>query len=141
MVPPEVLNRALNTGTGGGSAGDTGGNAIATDLLSQSFIDMLRNRAVMMRLATPLSGLVGNVDIPLQASGASGYWIGEDEDATEDNLELSQLGMSPKTVGAFSEITRKLLKQSSMDMEATSLNSIGAPRRNTSGSCSLAQRK
>lgn len=118
MVPPEVLTRAINSETSGASAGDTGGNAIATTLMSQSFIDMLRNRAVLMRLATPLSGLVGNVDIPLQASGASGYWIGEDEDATEDGLELGQLSMSPKTVAAFSEITRKLLKQSSLDMEA-----------------------
>lgn len=118
MVPPEVLTRAINTGVSGATAGDTGGNAIATELLSQSFIDMLRNRALLMRLATPLAGLVGNVDIPLQASGASGYWIGEDADATEDGLELGQLSMSPKTVAAFSEITRKLLKQSSMDMEA-----------------------
>lgn len=118
MVPPEVLTRALNSGTSGAADGDTGGNAIATTLMSQSFIDMLRNRAVLMRLATPLSGLVGNVDIPLQASGASGYWIGEDEDATEDGLELGQLAMSPKTVAAYSEITRKLLKQSSIDMEA-----------------------
>lgn len=118
MVPPDVLNRALNTSTTGTAAGDTGGNAVATNLLSQSFVDMLRNRAVLMRLATPLAGLVGNVDIPKQASGASGYWIGEDDDAPEDNLELSQFGMSPKTVAAFSEITRKLLKQSSLDVEA-----------------------
>lgn len=118
MVPPEVLTRALNSDTSGTAAGDTGGNAIATTLMSQSFIDMLRNRAVLMRLATPLSGLVGNVDIPLQASGASGYWIGEDDDAPEDGLELGQLAMSPKTVAAYSEITRKLLKQSSIDMEA-----------------------
>jgi HK97 family phage major capsid protein len=117
MVPPEVLNRAINAG-GVVGAGDTGGNSIATDLMSQSFIDMLRNRAVMMRLATPLSGLVGNVDIPTQASGAAGYWIGEDDDATPESLELGQLSMSPKTVAAFSEITRKLLKQSSVDMEA-----------------------
>jgi len=118
MVPPEVLTRAVNTDTSGTAAGDTGGNAIATTLQSQSFIEMLRNRAAFMRLATPLSGLVGNIDIPLQSSGASGYWIGEDDDATEDGLELGQLSMSPKTVAAFSEITRKLLKQSSMDMEA-----------------------
>ncbi|MEI4262795.1 phage major capsid protein [Roseovarius sp. D0-M9] len=118
MVPPDVLTRAVNTGTGGVAAGDTGGNAIATNLLSQSFIEMLRNKAILMRLATPLNGLVGNVDIPLQASGASGYWIGEDADAPEDNLELGQLSMSPKTVAAFSEITRKLLKQASMDMES-----------------------
>ncbi|MGX9855783.1 phage major capsid protein [Limimaricola variabilis] len=118
MVPADVLTRALNTATSGATAGDTGGHSVATDLLSQSFVDMLRNRAVLMRLATPLAGLVGNVDIPKQASGATGYWIGEDEDAPEDNLELTQFGMGPKTVAAFSEITRKLLKQSSLDVEA-----------------------
>lgn len=118
MVPPEVLTRAINSDTSGSASGDTGGFSIATDLLSQSFIDMLRNRAVLMRLATPLGGLVGNVDIPLQASGATGYWIGEDEDSTESGLELGQLSMSPKTVAAYAEVTRKLLKQSSLGMEA-----------------------
>lgn len=71
-----------------------------------------------MRLATTMGGLVGNVAIPRQASGASGYWIGEDDDAPEDGLELDQIGMSPKTVAAYSEITRRLLLQSSLDVEA-----------------------
>ncbi len=118
MIPSDVLTRAINTSTSGAAAGDTGGYSVATDLLSQSFIEMLRNRAVLMRLATPLGGLEGNVDIPSQESGASGYWIGEDSDATEDGLELGQRAMNPKTVAAYSEITRRLLKQSSLDVEA-----------------------
>jgi len=118
MVPADVMRRALNTGTAGGAAGDTGGYAIGTTLLSQSFVAMLRNRSVLLSMATPLGGLVGNVDIPTQISGATGYWLGEDDDTTETNGELGQFGMSPKTVGAFTEITRKLLVQSSLDMEA-----------------------
>lgn len=118
MVPADVLRRALNSTTTGTAAGDTGGFSIATELMSQSFIDMLRNRAVAMQLGTPMGGLVGNLDIPRQSSGASGYWIGEDAEATLDGLELDQISMTPKTVAAMSEITRKLLQQSSLDVEA-----------------------
>ncbi|MFV1601996.1 MULTISPECIES: phage major capsid protein [unclassified Phaeobacter] len=119
MVPMHVLMRApLNTGTGGVGAGDTGGNAIANPLLSQSFIQMLRVRTILLRLATPLMGLVGNPDIPTQEGGATGYWIGEDGEAAEDILSLGQRQFSPKTVAAYSEITRRTLKQTSMDIEA-----------------------
>lgn len=117
VVPTEVLRAPLNSSTTGSGA-DSGGFSIATNLLAGSFVDLLRNQAVMMRLCRPLGGLVGNVDIPRQASGASGYWIGEDEEATEDVLGLDQIGMTPKTVAAYSEITRKLLMQSSLDTEA-----------------------
>lgn len=118
MVPADVMRRALNTSTSGSAAGDTGGYAIANDLMAQSFIEMLRNRSVLLGLATPMGGLVGNIDIPGQASGATGYWIGEDEDAGGGTQDLRQIGLSPKTAAAFSEITRKMLQQSSLDAEA-----------------------
>ena len=118
MVPIDVLSRALTTSTDGVNAGETGGYSISTDLLSQSFIEMLRNRAVIMQLGRVMGGLVGNIQIPRQSEGATGYWIGEDNDAPEDNLELDQIGMTPKTVAALSEATRKLLMQSSLDVEA-----------------------
>ncbi len=118
LIPPDVLRRTLTTATSGAAPGETGGYSIATDLLSQSFVEMLRNRAVAMRLGTSMGGLVGNILVPRQVSGATGYWIGEDEDAPEQNLELDQIGMTPKTVAALSEITRKLLLQSSLDVEA-----------------------
>lgn len=119
MIPMDVLLRApLNTGTGGATPADTGGNAIANPLLTQSFIQLLRNRAILLQLATPLMGLVGNPDIPTQESGAQGYWIGEDDEAQEDILGLGQRQFSPKTVAAYSEITRRSLKQGSLDFEA-----------------------
>lgn len=118
VIPTDVLTRALNTSTSGSAAGDTGGNLIATNLLASSFIEILRNRATIMQLGTVVGGLVGNIDIPKQVAAAQGYWLGEDVDATESNLELGQISMSPKTVAAFSEITRRLMMQSSMDVEA-----------------------
>ncbi|MBF9235582.1 phage major capsid protein [Microvirga alba] len=118
VIPVDVLTRALNTGKTGTAAGDTGGYGIATTLMAESFIDILRNRATIMQLGTVMGGLVGNIDIPKQVAAAQGYWIGEDADATESNLELGQLSLTPKTVAAFSEITRKLMVQSSVDVEA-----------------------
>lgn len=118
MIPGDVLMRALNTGTSGSAAGDTGGFSVATELMASSFVELLRNRSVAMMMGRTMGGLVGNIDIPRQASGATGYWIGEDGSATEDNLELDQIGMTPKTVAALSEITRRLMMQSSLDIEA-----------------------
>lgn len=118
MVPVDVMRRALNTGTSGAAAGDTGGHAISTDLMSQSFVEMLRNRSVLLGMATPMAGLVGNVDIPGQASAATAFWLGEDDDASETGAELRMLGLSPKTLGAYTEVTRKMLQQSSIDVEA-----------------------
>jgi HK97 family phage major capsid protein len=117
LIPPEVLMRALNTDTAGGAAGDTGGFSIATELLSESFVEMLRNRTIAMQLGTPLGGLVGNVDIPRQTGGATAYWLDEDADSTESALDMDQVSMAPKTISAHGTITRKLLQQSSIDIE------------------------
>ena len=118
VIPADVLTRAINTNTSGTAAGDTGGYGVATTLQAQSFIDILRNRATIMQLGSTMGGLVGNIDIPKQVAAAQGYWLGEDADATETGLELGQIHLSPKTVAAFSEITRKLMVQSSLDVEA-----------------------
>jgi len=117
MVPMDVLRRALNTGTDGLTPGSTGGLTIANDLATGSFIQMLRNRSVFLDLVTPMGGLVGNMDIPGQLSGSNGFWLGEDDDASEGNQEFRQISMSPKTAGAYSEVTRKMLQQSSIDNE------------------------
>lgn len=114
IVPVDVLKRDLVVGTP-----TAGGNLVATDLLSGSFIDMLRNLAVMMQpgMATVLTDLNGNIAIPKQTGGATGYWLAEGAAPTESQQVIGQVAMSPKTVGAFTEYTRKLLQQSSIDVE------------------------
>lgn len=113
MVPIEVLKRDLTVGT------DTaGGHLVATNLLSGSFIEMLRNRMMVNRMgATTLTGLIGDVAIPRQTGGATCYWVAESGAPTESAAAFDQVTMSPETVGAFSDISRKLLKQSSIDIE------------------------
>lgn len=125
VIPTDVLrspilgSRALNTSKAGGAAGNTGGFLVATDLQAQSFIDVLRRKSTILRRAFILAGLVGNIDIPKKTSASQAYWLtGEDGDAQQTGMELGQLSMNPKTVAAFSEITRRMLKQSSLDAEA-----------------------
>lgn len=127
IIPTDILRQPVRGLTGerapmsSGKTGgaDSGGNVIATSLHSQSFIEILRNKSTIMRLARVLGGLVGNIDIPKQIGAANAFWLGaEDADLEETGIELSQISLTPKTIGAFTEITRKLLVQQSMDVEA-----------------------
>lgn len=113
MVPYEVLKRDLTVGT----AAD-GGNLVGTEIRPGDFIEMLRNAMVIDRLgARFLTGLVGNIAIPRQSGGATHYWLAEGAAPTESKQAIAQLTMSPKTIGAFTDISRKLLLQSSIDVE------------------------
>jgi HK97 family phage major capsid protein len=95
-----------------------GGNLVATDLLSGSFIDMLRNQmSVMNAGATMLTDLNGNIAIPRQTGGATGYWVAENGEVTGSAPTFDQVAMTPKTVGALVEYSRQFLLQSSIDAE------------------------
>ena len=94
-----------------------GGSLIETKLLTGSFIEMLRNKSVIMQLARQLTGLVGNIDIPKQNAGASAYWVGEDTAPSGSNATFGTLQLRMKTVAANTYLTRTMLKQSSIDLE------------------------
>jgi HK97 family phage major capsid protein len=113
MIPDEILQRDLLVGT------DTaGGYTVDTNLLTGSFIDLLRNRMMVMRMgATTLNGLVGDIAIPKQTGGASTYWVAENGAITESQQTIGQVALRPKTVGALTEYSRKLLQQSSIGIE------------------------
>jgi HK97 family phage major capsid protein len=68
--------------------------------------------------ARSLGGLVGNIDIPRQTAGATAAWIGEDGDSIVRTQTIDQISLSPKTLAAHTEITRRLIVQSSLDVEA-----------------------
>lgn len=96
-----------------------GGNLVATDLLAGSFIDLLRNRMVLAQLgASVLDGLTGNIAIPSQTAGASTYWVTEGNPVTESQAAFGQVTMSPKTVGMFTDYSRKTLLQTTPAIEA-----------------------
>ena len=120
VIPNEVLRRDLVVGTP-----TAGGDLVDDVLLAGSFIDLLRNRlAIAQDGATMLTGLQGNVSIPRQTSAASAYWVGENAAPTESQQAIDQINMTPKTVGAFVDYSRRLLLQSSIDVEGMVRNDL-----------------
>ncbi|MCL4684964.1 phage major capsid protein [Myxococcota bacterium] len=96
----------------------SGGSIIATDLRPESFIDLLRN-ATLVRVAgaTSLPGLVGNVDISRQTGPGTAQWLTEGGTVTDADPTFDVVGMSPKTVAAKAHATRKMLLQSTPEIE------------------------
>lgn len=102
-----------------------GGNLVATDLRTGSFIDLLRAKGMVTRMgATVISGLVGNVEIPRQTGASTTYWLAEKGDPTESNATFDKVSLKPKTIGALSSVSRNLLLQSSMNVEAFVRNEL-----------------
>ena len=113
MVPNEVLRRDLTVGTAASA-----GNLVGVDFRPGSFIELLRNRSALNQLGiTSLTGLSGNVAIPRQTGAATAYWVAESGAPTESDQTVDQVNMSPKTVGAFTDYSRRLMLQSSIDVE------------------------
>lgn len=115
FVPGEILRakRDLNVTTA-----TAGGNVVASELMADAFIDLLRNKSVVQRAgATVMNGLVGNIAIPKQTGAATAYWVAESGAPTESQQTIGQVAMTPKTVGAFTDFSRRLILQSSIDVE------------------------
>ena len=114
-MPLDVQKRDLTVGTA-----SAGGNLVGTDLQAANFIDLLRARSRLAQLgATMLPGLVGNVAIPKLTGAATGYWLTNEATAiTESQQTIGQLALAPKTLGAYTELSRLLMLQSTPAAEA-----------------------
>ena len=114
MLPPEILN---NWNTRDLNASDDAG-LIGQDFRAGSFIDALRNASAVMPLATNLNGLSGDVKIPKKTAAASAAFISSEGGAAgESEMTIGSVTMSPKTCGVFTDVTRQLMLQSSLDVE------------------------
>ena len=85
---------------------------------SNTFIDALRARMVMSRVGSQvLTGMSGNFDIPKVTTDATAYWVAEGTAITASTPVVGQVAFSPSTCGAYVDVTRKLVLQSSQDAE------------------------
>lgn len=115
MVPTDVLGvwkRDINT--------SDDNELVATDHLASEFIDVLRNEmSVMQAGARMLNGLQGNVNIPKKATASTAAWIStEGGNATESEPTFATVSMTPKQLGAFTDMTRQAIQQSSPAIES-----------------------
>ncbi len=118
-IPPEVRDLSAGTAT-------DGAELVADNLLAGSYIEALRNSmAVAGAGATFLNGLVGNVDIPRQTSAAAATWVSaEDGDATESEPQFDQVSLTPKDLACYTEVTRRLMMQSTPSIEGIVRNDL-----------------
>ena len=120
-IPNEVFRRDMQT-----SPDTAGGNLVATEL-SSDFISLLKNASVLAQTgSTILTGLSGNISIPRQGSQQTSYWVGEGSNVTESDMTIEQVNMTPRTIGAMTDISRKLLIQSSLDVESLVRSSLAS---------------
>jgi len=116
LIPADVLGYGKRDLTVGAASG--GGDLVATELMSDSFIDLLRKSLVLTQAgANVMTGLQGMVAIPRQSGGATTYHVAESGSITESQLTVDQVTMQPRTIGALTDYSRRLLLQSSVDVE------------------------
>ncbi|MCB1510055.1 MAG: phage major capsid protein [Hyphomicrobiaceae bacterium] len=122
-VPDECFFTERRTLLAGSSAADLIPNVHRPDL----FIDRLRASLVTGRLgATVLDNLVGNVDVPKQTGSSTAQWVGEDGSITETDATLTDVNLTPRTVGAMTSYSRRTLINASPSIEQLVRNDLSA---------------
>ncbi len=123
IVPHEVLAqrpRAAATGTL-----SAGGALVSTDRLDGSFVDFVRQRSAFISSGvTVLNGLQGNIEIGRQTGKSTYFFVGEDVAVTASDLTFGLINMTPKTIGARVPVSRRLMIQSSPDIDTLVRNDI-----------------
>ena len=99
-----------------------GKEAIQTDKLD--VLAPLRGKSILNEVgATVLTGLVGNVSIPMY-SGSTCGWKGELEAADDGKGGFSSVELSPKRLTAYIDISKQFLAQESVGAEEMLMNDI-----------------
>jgi HK97 family phage major capsid protein len=115
MLPSDVMRnwtRDLNT---------TDDSAVLTeDFRAGDFIDVLRNSSSVMQAgARVLGGLSSTVTIPKKATASTAAWLAtEGANVTQTEPTFGQVTMSPKDLGSYAQVTRRMLQEQTMDLEA-----------------------
>lgn len=118
LVPIDVLSRDMTVVVGSGDA------LVSTDLMTNRFVEMLKNRSAVLQAATILPGLNGNVSIPVQISTSTAQNLAENEAMGTSDINFTNKTMSPKRVGGTVPYSKQLLAQTSMEVEQMILNDL-----------------
>lgn len=104
-------NRAQNVTTA-----TAGGFTVPTVL--GSMIELLRNKTVLGQVGvTELSGLQGDMALPVQTGGATAYWVSENGALTDSEATFGQKTLTPHRLGGTIPFTTQFIAQSSLSAE------------------------
>lgn len=119
-VPTDVLTLPQQRAPLAYGTAAAAGRLVQTELAPQSFIDVLRNAMLVRQLgATVLSDLTGDLDLPRKSAAMTATWSAtETTDAAESNMAIDLVSLRLKDLAVYSSVTRKMMQQSSLDIEA-----------------------
>ena len=120
-IPSEILNRAMNVGV----ASQGGHTVVDENLGAKSMIEIINNHSVLMQYANVLRDLKGDLTIMRELSGFEAFWVGEDEEVNESEYEFEPILLKPKSVGASTYVTRKMLLQSDLVIDTFVSKNLG----------------
>jgi HK97 family phage major capsid protein len=104
------VNNALDTTAGAG--------AIQTTVDAALFIEILRAKLLLTKVGARFIGdLVGNLALPKQTAKANAYWVTDGNSPTAGAPTIGQVVFNPKICGAYTDLSRNFIKQSSLDAE------------------------
>ena len=113
LIPASLFNetRAAQTTT-------TAAGIVPDDFRADQFVGLLRNSMVVRSLgARVLPNLRGDVVIPRQASASTAQWLAEGDALSDTGLTFNNITLTPRHVGAITELSRQLLQQSNPSIE------------------------
>lgn len=111
LVPASLFEKRADTSTASQIAPD--------DFAPSEYIGLLRNSMVVQRLgARVLPNLRGDLVIPKAATAHTAEWLAEGDKLTGSNATYDSIKLTPRHVGAKTELSRQLLQQSSPAVEA-----------------------
>ncbi len=106
-------------------SGNSGRNVIADDYREDLFVSALREANPLTRLGvTHVGGLVGDVTVPAAATNTAVGWFSDGSALPETSATYKQIKASPHYVGAITEVSLGLLKQSTPDVDKLLMNDL-----------------
>lgn len=119
LVPSNVIMRDMSTGTNN--------YLVGTETRGDLYVDAFRNEPLVVRAgAQQMPGLVGNVSIPALTGSGTTEWVQEGSGATGSDLTVSQLTLSPHTITGNMTYTRKLMLQSTPQIQQLIENDLSS---------------
>lgn len=111
LVPASLFEKRATT--------TTAAQIVPDDYAPNEYVGLLRNSMVVQRLgARVLPNLRGDLVIPKAATAHTAEWLGEGDKLVGSNATYDSIKLTPRHVGAKTELSRQLLQQSSPAVEA-----------------------
>lgn len=111
LVPASLFEKRATTATAA--------QIVPDDFAPNEYVGLLRNSMVVQRLgARVLPNLRGDLVVPKVATAHTAEWLAEGDKLTGSNATYDSIKLTPRHVGAKTELSRQLLQQSSPAVEA-----------------------